>query len=144
MALASAPLVPCVLIPLYALHPHLKPCKLSLRVVPMLNSLPFNKQIQDHLSWLDEVKLSQGLAASEPLERITRRPMRNMSESPGNCCLFFRHVASAESLHLRSADSFNPLSNETDSWQSSIQVTLAEAIFSQIAQTLLFQQSQKQ
>ena len=52
------------------------------------------QEIQDQLSQLDEVKLSQGLAASEPLERSTRRPVRDMSESPGNRHLFFRHAVS--------------------------------------------------
>ena len=117
------------------------------------------REIQDLSSQLDEVKLSQGLAASEPLERSasldpfsgnTRRPVRNMSESPGNRRLFFRHAASAESLHSRSANSFNPSSNDTDSRRSSIQVALAisialaGAILSYIAQTLLFQQPRKQ
>jgi kinesin family protein 4/21/27 len=119
------------------------------------------REIQDLSSQLEEVKLSQGLAASESVERngsldpfsanITRRkPVRNMSESSGNRRLFFRHAASAESLHSRSADSLNASPNDTDSWRSSIQVALAisiafaGAILGQIAQSLLFQQSRKQ
>ena len=122
------------------------------------------REIQDLSSQLEEVKLSQGLAASEPLERngsldpfsgsasgaTRRRPVRNMSESSGNRRLFFRHAASAESLHSRSADSFNASPNDTDSRRWSIQVALAisialaGAVLGQIAQTLLFQQPRKQ
>jgi kinesin family protein 4/21/27 len=73
------------------------------------------REIQDLSSQLEEVKLSQGLAASESLERTVsldtsggtsgttrRKPVRNVSESSGNRRLFFRHAASAESLHSRS------------------------------------------
>jgi len=67
------------------------------------------REIHDLSSQLEEVKLSQGLAASESLERngsARRKPVRNMSETSGNR-LFFRHAASAESLHSRSANSSN-------------------------------------
>ena len=70
------------------------------------------REIQDLSSQLEEVKLSQGLAASESPERSgsldpftfgtpRRKPVRNTSESSGNRRLFFRHAASAESLHSR-------------------------------------------
>ena len=76
------------------------------------------REIQDLSSQLEEMKLSQGLAASETLERngsldpfsgnpsgaARRKPARNTSESPGNRRFFFRRVASVESLHSRSAD----------------------------------------
>ena len=122
------------------------------------------REIQDLSSQLEEVKLSQGLVSSESIERIEsldpfsgntsgatrRRPMRNMSESTGNRRLFFRHAASAESLHSRSANSPNPSPNDTDSWRSYIQVAftisiaLAGAVLSHIAQTFLFQQPRNQ
>ena len=125
------------------------------------------REIHDLSSQLEEAKLSQGLAASESPERsgsldpfsvhtpgsVGRKPVRNMSESPGNRRLFFRHAASAESLHSRSADF--PTSSTgtgflTDSRKSSMQVAfaitiaLAGAVLGQIAQTLLFQQPRKQ
>ena len=122
------------------------------------------REIQDLSSQLEEVKLSQGLAASESLERngsldpfsgntseaTRRRPVRNMSENSGNRRLFFRHAASAESLHSRSAGSSIASTTDTDSRRSYIQVALAisialaGAVLSQIAQALLFQQPRKQ
>ena len=122
------------------------------------------REIQDLSSQLEEMKLSQGLAASESLERngsldpfsgntsgaARRKPARNMSESSGNRRLFFRHAASAESLHSRSADFSNTPHDNTNFQRSSIQVALAisialaGAVLGQIAQTLLFQQSRKQ
>ena len=126
------------------------------------------REIHDLSSQLEEVKLSQGLAASESLERngssdpssgntsgpTRRKPARNMSESTGNRRLFFRHAASAESLHSRSADfSHTPSTNTgflADYRRSSMQVALAisialaGAVLGQVAQTLLFQQSRKQ
>ena len=64
------------------------------------------QEIQDLSSQLEGAKLSQGPAASESLERnrsARRKSARNMSENSGNCHIFFRHVASVESLHLRLA-----------------------------------------
>ena len=126
------------------------------------------REIHDLSSQLEEANLSQGLAASEPLERngsldpfsgspsgpVRRRPVRNTSESSGNRRLFFRHAASAESLHSRSADFSNAPSTDTGFLtgfrQYFIQVALAisialtGAVLSQIAQTLFFQQSREQ
>ena len=121
------------------------------------------REIQDLSSQLEEVKLSQGLTASESLERngsldtlgstsgaVRRKPARNTSEGSGNRRLFFRHAASAESLHSRSTNISNASPNDTNFRRSSIQVALAisialaGAVIGQIAQTLLFQQSRKQ
>ena len=85
------------------------------------------REIHDLSSQLEEAKLSQGLAASESLEGtgssdpfsgnapgpVGRKPTRNASENSGNRRLFFRHAASAESLHSRSADFSNPPSANT-------------------------------
>ena len=81
------------------------------------------REIQDLSSQLEEVKLSQGLAAAESLERegtesldtlsesfsgtTRRKSVRNISENSGNRRLFFRHAASAESLHSRSVESIH-------------------------------------
>lgn len=119
------------------------------------------REIRDLSSQLEEVKLSQGLAASESLERHElldppgntsgtprKRPVRNMSESSGTRRLFFRHAASAESLHSRSAEFSDASPNDTDSWRSSIQVALtisialAGAVLSHIAQTFFFPRKQ--
>ena len=76
------------------------------------------REIHDLSSQLEEVKLSQGLAASESPERngsldpfsgnasgpLRRKLVRNVSENSGNRRLFFRNAASAESLHSRLAD----------------------------------------
>ena len=126
------------------------------------------REIQDLSSQLEEVKLSQGLAASESPERngsldpfsgntsgsIRRKPARNMSENYGNRRLFFRHAASAESLHSRLAGLSDASSSDTgfltDFRQSFMQVALAitialaGAVLSQIAQSLVFQQPRKQ
>ena len=126
------------------------------------------QEIHDLSSQLEEAKLSQGLAASESLERngsldpfsgntlglARRKPVKNISESSGNRRLFFRHAASAESLHSRSADFSNAPSDDTgfltDFRQSltqvaiAISIALAGAVLSQLAQTLLFQQSREQ
>jgi kinesin family protein 4/21/27 len=125
------------------------------------------REIHDLSSQLEEANLSQGLAASEPLERngsldpsgnssgpVRMKPMRNMSESSGNRRLFFRHAASAESLHSRSGDFSNVPSTDagflTDFRQPftqvalAISIALAGAVLSQIAQTLFSQQPRKQ
>ena len=126
------------------------------------------REIHDLSSQLEEARLSQGLASSESPERngsldpfsghasgsVRRKPVRNMSESSGNRRLFFRHAASAESLHSRSADFSNAPSTDTGFLtgfrQYFIQVALAisialtGAVLSQIAQTLFFQQSREQ
>ena len=125
------------------------------------------REIQDLSSQLEEVKLSQGLAASESPERAgsldpfsgnasgspRRKPVRNMSENSGSRRLFFRNAASAESLHSRLAGSPNAPNDTrflTDFRQPFIQVAvaisiaLAGAVLSQLAQTLFFQQSRKQ
>ena len=126
------------------------------------------REIHDLSSQLEEAKLSQGLAASEPLERsgsldpfsgnspglVARKPVRNMSETPGSRRLFFRHAASAESLHSRSANFSKAPSTDTgfltDFRQSFMQVAiaisiaLAGAVLGQITQTLFFQQPRQQ
>ena len=126
------------------------------------------REIQDLSSQLEEVKLSQGLAASESPERngsldpfsgntsgsMRRNLVRNMSENSGNRRLFFRHAASAESLHSRLAGFSDAPSKHTgfltDFQQSFIQVALAisialaGAVLSQLAQTFVFQQPRKQ
>ncbi|KAF9780579.1 kinesin-domain-containing protein [Thelephora terrestris] len=76
------------------------------------------REIQDLSSQLEEVKLSQGLAPSESLERsgtldtlgntsgaVRRKPVRNTSDGSGTRRPFFRHAASAESLHSSSFSS---------------------------------------
>jgi hypothetical protein len=127
--------------------------------------------IQDLSSQLKEVKLSQDLAASESPERngsldpflgntpgsTRRKVVRNTSENSGNCHLFFfflRNAASTESLHPRLAGFSDVPSNGTGlltGFQQSfmqvalvISITLAGAVLSQIAQTLVFQQPRKQ
>ena len=79
----------------------------------------------------NEANVSQGLAASEPLERngsldpfsgnasgpVRMKPVRNTSESSGSRRLFFRHAASAESLHSRSVDFSTALSTDQVSHQ---------------------------
>ena len=118
--------------------------------------------IHDLSTQLEEAKLSQGLAASESLERngtldsfsgdtsgpARRKSARNTNDGLSNRRLFFRHAASAESLHSRSADLSDVPSNDTgfltNFRQSFMQVALAGAVLSHIAQTLVFQQSRKQ
>lgn len=126
------------------------------------------REIHDLSTQLEEAKLSQGLAASESPERngsldplsgnvsgpARRKSARNTSEGPNNRRLFFRHAASAESLHSRSADLPDVPSDNTgfltDFRQSFMQVALAisialtGAVLSQIAQTLVFQQPRNQ
>jgi len=126
------------------------------------------REIHDLSSQLEEANLSHGLVASEPLERNgsldpfsgsasgpgRRRPVRNTSESSGNRRLFFRHAASAESLHSRSAGFSNTPSTDTgfltDFRQPFMQVALAisialtGAVLSQVAQSFFFQQPREQ
>ena len=126
------------------------------------------REIHDLSSQLEEANLSQGLAASEPPERngsldpftgsasgpVRRRPVRNTSESSGNRRLFFRHAASAESLHSRSGGFSNTPSTDagflTDFRQNftqvalTISIALAGAVLSQIAQSFFFQQPREQ
>ena len=126
------------------------------------------REIQDLSSQLEEAKHSQGLAASESPERngsldpfsgntpgfTRRKSVRNMSENSGNRRLFFRHAASAESLHSRLAGLSNALPNDAGFLINfrkpfiqvalAISIALAGAILSQIAQTLVFQQPRKQ
>ena len=126
------------------------------------------REIHDLSSQLEEANISQGLTTSEPLERngslepfsgsasghARKRPVRNTSESSGNRRLFFRHAASAESLHSRSATFSNAPSTDagflTNFRQPFIQVALAisialtGALLGQIAQTIFFQQPREQ
>jgi len=126
------------------------------------------REIHDLSSQLEEANISQGFASSEPPERngsldpfsgsasgpVRRRPARNTSESSGNRRLFFRHAASAESLHSRSAGFSNTPSPDTgfltDFRQPFMQVALAisialaGAVLSQVAQSFFFQQPRKQ
>ena len=126
------------------------------------------REIHDLSSQLEEANLSQGLAASEPPERngsldpfsgsppgpVRVKPVRNRSESSGNRRLFFRHAASAESLHSRSADFSDAPSTDARSLTYfrqpftqvalAISIALAGAVLGQIAQTLYLQQSRKQ
>ena len=126
------------------------------------------REIQDLSSQLEEAKLSQGLAASESPERngsldpfsgstpgsARRKSVRNMSENSGNRRLFFRHAASAESLHSRLVGLSDAPSNDAGFLINfrktfiqvalAISIALAGAILSQIAQTLVFQQPRKQ